>query len=171
MLVHAYFDAVLHASVKDKLSILAGQFASSEILVSWVMRGSKDHQKGLDDVVAMHVHSEFDHFAIESGDHLNKGIVGQHATSAEHVRSYLVNQSLYSSGSVDIEGDVHKSWQNLCHHSLKNLRVCCFDYLLAEIVTELIGHDISEDWHHAMHETGVEGPINLLCGTSFICSV
>ena len=93
--------------------------------------------------------------------------MSQHTTSTKHVRSYLVNQSLYGSGSVDIEGDVHKSWQNLCHHSLKNLRVCCFDYLLAEIVTKLVRHDIGEDGHHAMHEAGVECPINLY-STSFI---
>lgn len=93
--------------------------------------------------------------------------MGQNATSTKHVRSYLVNQSLYSSGSVNIEGDVDKSWQNLCNDSLKNLWVCCFDYLLAKIVTELICHDISEDGHHAMHQAGVEGPINLL-GTTFI---
>lgn len=91
----------------------------------------------------------------------------KHATSTKHVRSYFINQSLNSSGSVDIEGDVHKSRQNLCHNSLKNLWVCCFDYLLAEIVTELICHDIGEDRHHAMHQAGVECPINLYC-TSFI---
>jgi hypothetical protein len=29
VLVHADFDTVLHASIKDKLSVLAGQLASS----------------------------------------------------------------------------------------------------------------------------------------------
>lgn len=71
VLVHADFDTVLHTGIKDKLSILAGHLASSKVLVGWVVRGSKDHQKGLDDVVAMHVHGELDDFAIESGDYLD----------------------------------------------------------------------------------------------------
>jgi hypothetical protein len=64
VLVHANFDTVLHTSVKDKLSVLAGHLASSQVLVGWVVRGSKDHQKGLNDVVAMHVHGELDDFSI-----------------------------------------------------------------------------------------------------------
>ena len=118
-------------------------------------------------MVSMHIHGELDDFAIESGYYLDKSIMSKHSTSTKHVCGYLVNQSLNSSGSVNIQGDVHKSWQNLSHHSLQDLWVCCLDYLLAEIVTELICHDIGEDGHYAMHEALVEGPINLH-STSFI---
>ena len=89
--------------------------------------------------------------------------MSKHTTSTKYVRSNFINHSLNSSGSMDVDGDVHKSWENLHHQSLKNLRVCCFDYLLAEIVTKLICHNIGEDRHHAMHQTGVEYSIDLHC--------
>ena len=71
VLVHADFNTVLHASIKDKLSVLASHLASRKVLVSWVVWGSKDHQEGLDDVVAVHVHGELDDFTVERGDHLD----------------------------------------------------------------------------------------------------
>ena len=81
---------------------------------------------------------------------------------------HLINQCLHSSGPVDVQGDIYQPWQDLGHHDLQNLRVRSFDYLLAEIVTELVRHDISEDWHHAMHEAGVEYSIDLRSCTCFI---
>jgi len=42
MLVRAYFDTIMHASIKDELSVFLESFTTFLILIFWVLRRLED---------------------------------------------------------------------------------------------------------------------------------
>jgi len=109
MLMFANLNAILHASIKNELSVLTGVVTSRQVAISWVIGGFEDHQKGLDDVISMHVHSELHNIAIQCTDHLNQAFVALSGSNearclvGNHLAGQAVDQGLDSSGTMQVQ--------------------------------------------------------------------
>jgi len=109
MLVFTDLNTILHASIKNELSVLAGVVASRQVAISWMIGGFEDHQKGLDDVISMHVHSELHNIVIECADDLAETFMAFSGSSEACclISNYLVGQSvdqgLDSSGTMQVQ--------------------------------------------------------------------
>jgi len=109
MLVLTDLNTILHASIKNELSVLAGVVASRQVAISWMIGGFEDHQEGLNNVISMHVHCELHNIVIQCTDHLTQAFVAFSGSNEACclISNYLVGQSvdqgLDSSGTVEVQ--------------------------------------------------------------------
>lgn len=72
MFVHSDVHAVLDTGIEDKLSILGGKLASSQVLFLRRIGGLEDHEESLDHMIAVHVLGQINHLKVERIDNLGK---------------------------------------------------------------------------------------------------
>lgn len=119
----------------------------------------------------MHVHGQLDDFVVQSYDDLHQCRMALRTChTCEDVSCYLINQSLNSSSSVDVQRDVNQPRQNLVDHDLQHLWISSFDNLLAKIVSKLISHDLGKNWQHKVYEACVKDAILAVSGMAIITS-
>lgn len=68
-------NGVLHASIKDELSVLASLVTAFNVWISWMVWSLEDHEESLDHMVSMHVHCELNDVGLKGTDDLVQSVV------------------------------------------------------------------------------------------------
>ena len=150
MLVSADLLTVTHASFKYELSVSWALFWTSNILVRWLVTWFEGIQKGLDDVVAIHMSRQLQDIFVELLNHLIT--LSLHAFN---ISSKGLYQGLHSSGTMNTKW----YWSSFIHNWVNNNWefdwLTDFNNLLTKIVAKLIRHrickcvlkSINQSWH------------------------
>ena len=77
----------------------------------------------------------------------------------ENIRGQLVNESLNCSCSMDVQRDINDVIEDLVYNQLQDVLICYLDELLAKIVSELIYHDVSDNWKHEFNQILIKNVI------------
>jgi hypothetical protein len=68
-----------------------------------------------------------------------------------------LNKNLNNSGSMDVQRNLNDLFTNSIHKLFHIKGVCLFHNSLAKVITELIDHDIGDNWSNGVDETFGEG--------------
>ena len=114
-------------------------------------------------MIAVHVHGQLDHFLVQCWDYRHQSEVVQRWRSTlvgiifDSISGKFINQSLDSSGSVNVQRDFYKLCDHTAHDQTQGFCVSHLDDFLTEVITELVAHHVPKDWEHVVNETLEEG--------------
>jgi len=60
---------------------------------------------------------------------------------------------------MDVQRDIDDVIDDLVYNELQDVLICYLDELLAEVVSELIDHDVSDDWKHELNQILIKNVI------------
>ena len=145
--MHSNLDGVLHASLEDELCVLGCELASLAVGIRWTLRCLEDHQECLDNVVAVHIHSELHDVAVQGLNHLHQVEVVHGLSGILQDQSCeFVDQGLDGSCAMNVQRNVHYLTEYAHHNLMQGIRVCHFNDFLAKVIAKLVGHDARQNW-------------------------
>lgn len=129
-------------------------------------------------MIAVHIFGQIDHLKVECTDNLGKDhmvsglgtdlnslgfrdvlVCKYYLVFFKYIRGQLVDECLNCSCSMDVQRDIDDVVKDLVHNKLQDILICYLDELLAKVVSELIDHDVSDNWKHELNQILIKNVI------------